>query len=121
TMASATAVAELPAESPASVDSANCENDQAGGTYGGSLVAIKIYDKELLDGENAAQQTAELERIRRQLCIKGHGHPNIVQTLSAGKCERTGYHYIIMEYVADQTLDVLLNEIPRDAISHVFQ
>jgi serine/threonine protein kinase len=84
-------------------------------------VAIKIYEKELFEGADSNQAIAELERISRQLAMRQYAHPNLVQTRTAGKCDRTGYRYLVMDYVPDPTLDEALNDLPRDKIRQVIQ
>jgi eukaryotic-like serine/threonine-protein kinase len=79
-------------------------------------VAIKVYDKELTQGSDSGQVKAELERISRQLAMKDHGHPNIVKTRSSGRCNRTGYDYIIMDYIPDPSLEDVLQDIDRGQI-----
>lgn len=91
------------------------------GKSNGEPVAIKVYAKELFEGEGGQQAAAELERIGRQISLKDHTHPNIVRTHAAGRCDRLGYHYVVMDYVADPTLEEFLGDLPRDRIRFVIQ
>jgi eukaryotic-like serine/threonine-protein kinase len=84
-------------------------------------VAIKIYGKHLINEADEAQAAAELERIRRQVELGKTPHPNIVQTRRAGQCPESGYHYLIMDFVDDKTLEELLSDIPRDRIRAIIQ
>jgi serine/threonine protein kinase len=88
------------------------------GRDGADRVAIKIYGKHLFNEDGAK---AELERIQRQLALKDHGHPNIVRTRRAGQCERTGYHYLIMDLVDDPTIEEVLSDIPREKIRDIIR
>jgi serine/threonine protein kinase len=91
------------------------------GRDGADHVAIKIYGKHLINEAEEAQATAELERIRRQVELGKTPHPNIVQTRRAGQCPESGYHYLIMDFVDDKTLEELLSDIPRDRVRAIIQ
>src|SRR5262245_860317 len=92
------------------------------GKLSGCPVAIKVYAKELFDGEGGQHAAAELVRINRQLSLKEQpAHPHIVRTHLAGLCDRKGYHYIVMDYVADPTLEEFLSDLPRDNIRQTIQ
>src|SRR4051812_6548612 len=91
------------------------------GRDGADRVAIKIYGKHLINEADEAQATAELERIQRQVELGKTPHPNIVQTRRAGQCPESDYHFLIMDFVDDKTLEELLSDIPRDRIRAIIQ
>ncbi len=79
-------------------------------------VAIKIYAKDLFD-----ESGTENERIERQIEKKDQIHPNLVRTHSAGVCPDTNYHYLIMDFVDDPTLEECVHDLPIDKIRTVIQ
>ena len=90
-------------------------------TSGTESVAIKVLAKDLTQGADERLANTERERLQRQLSMQGRVHPNIVRIRGSGKCSRTGYDYLIMDYVTDKTLKEILQEIPRERIRHIIQ
>lgn len=81
----------------------------------GAEAALKVYSKDLVNNSKAKH----LERINRQLTLRGHNHPNLVHILDAGECASTGYLFVVMELLRDQTLAEILTDVPRDKIRFV--
>ncbi len=75
--------------------------------------AIKIFDEELVNQQGIPNQ---LERINRELRLKGHDHPNVVSIFDGGHCKDTGCLYVVMERLNWPTLDSVLEYVPRDRI-----
>jgi hypothetical protein len=68
-------------------------------------VAVKLLAEHLADDENF------VSRFRREaLAAARLVHPNIVQVFDFGLDERTGQHYIVMEYVPGQSCAEILRE-----------
>jgi serine/threonine-protein kinase len=83
-------------------------------------VAVKLLAEHLADDENF------VSRFRREaLAAARLVHPNIVQVFDFGLDERTGQHYIVMEFVAGHSCAEILRERgtlpPSDAIAIVTQ
>ncbi|MDX6642413.1 MAG: eukaryotic-like serine/threonine-protein kinase, partial [Solirubrobacteraceae bacterium] len=83
-------------------------------------VAVKLLAEHLADDENF------VSRFRREaLAAARLVHPNIVQVFDFGLDERTGQHYIVMEFVAGHSCAEILRErgtLPTsDAIAIVTQ
>jgi serine/threonine protein kinase len=83
-------------------------------------VAVKLLAEHLADDENF------VSRFRREaLAAARLVHPNIVQVFDFGLDERTGQHYIVMEFVAGHSCAEILREsgtLPvSDAIAIVAQ
>jgi eukaryotic-like serine/threonine-protein kinase len=83
-------------------------------------VAVKLLAEHLADDENF------VSRFRREaLSAARLVHPNIVQVFDFGLDERTGQHYIVMEFVAGHSCAEILREsgtLPvSDAIAIVVQ
>jgi eukaryotic-like serine/threonine-protein kinase len=79
----------------------------------GKAAAIKVFDREIIERFGASVQ---LERIRRELRLIGHGHPNIVEIYDGGYDEGTDSYFVAMEYIAAENLEDLLQAIPADDI-----
>lgn len=82
--------------------------------------AIKVYSPHLF-ARSEQDSAAERERIERQLNIGKKPHENIVRTLAYGQSEDKSYHYIVMDFVSDPTLEELINEIPTEKIYEVLK
>lgn len=79
----------------------------------GKLVAIKVFDDELIAKYGDAVQ---LKRIERELELVGKSHPNMVQIFGGGFDELTQNHYLIMEYLDGPNLKDCLQEV---SVEHV--
>ncbi|MBL9162293.1 MAG: serine/threonine protein kinase [Planctomycetaceae bacterium] len=84
------------------------------GVRGNERAAIKLYAKELFD-----ESGIELERINRQVEMKGVSHPNLVRTLGAGVCPTHGYNYLTMDFIEDPTITEIVHELTFDQIRSI--
>lgn len=75
--------------------------------------ALKVFDSDLIDRFGSDSQAA---RIERELSLKGKEHPNLVKILDGGRCDTSGYWYIVMEYIDAPTLAEILETLPRESI-----
>jgi len=82
-------------------------------TRNGQLVALKIFDDEII--EQYGDKT-QLARIKRELTLVGKVHPNMVQILDGGVDATTGNHFIVMEYLDGLNLQKCLQSVPSDNI-----
>lgn len=78
-----------------------------------ATVAIKVFDPELVERFG---KDAQLDRIHRELALKGENHPHLVTILDGGECPASGYLFVAMQYYPHPTMADLLHEIPRDSI-----
>jgi serine/threonine protein kinase len=78
-----------------------------------AVAALKVFDPELVQRYGEEKQMARIDRERRLI---GKEHPNLVRIYDGGKCERTGYLYVAMEYIDAPDLSAALSEVPRDRI-----
>lgn len=83
------------------------------GHEGSSIVAIKIFDQELIEKYGDATQ---IERIEREIALKGHKHPNLIQILGGGFDDGTKSHYIVMEFLPGRNLKKGINEVAASDI-----
>jgi eukaryotic-like serine/threonine-protein kinase len=80
----------------------------------GRIAAVKVFDRELVERFG---EPVQLARIERELLLRGHEHPNLVEILDGGRCGITGYLYVAMNYLPDRNMADLLQSIPRDRIA----
>ena len=88
------------------------------GRRGAELVAVKIFDDELI--ERYGDKT-QLARIDRELTLVGKSHPNMVEILEGGFDPATGNHYIVMQYLSGQSLQKCLKEVPEENIPRLIE
>ena len=79
----------------------------------GFVGALKVFDPDLIDRFGTDEQAA---RIERELSLKGQEHPNLVKIVDGGRCDASGYWYIVMEYIDAPTLAEILETLPRESI-----
>lgn len=84
----------------------------------GRMAALKIFDDELIQRYG---DKIQLERIGRELGLKGHRHPNMVEILGGGFHKESGNHYIIMEYLDGPSLSKCLTEVPEANIASLIE
>lgn len=75
--------------------------------------AIKVFHPELIQRYGKAIQ---LERILREKSLVGASHPNLIQILDGGECEKTGHLYVVMEQLPFANLHDSLQKIPTEAV-----
>lgn len=76
----------------------------------GKLAALKIFDDELI--QRYGDET-QLERIERELSLKGQSHANMVGILGGGFHAESGNHYIVMDYLDGPSLSKCLTKVPE--------
>lgn len=76
-------------------------------------VALKIFDRELIERFGC---TTQLGRIDRELELLERHHPNLVGILGGGECPDSGYLYVVMEFVDAPNLASTLDNISPDSI-----
>ncbi len=83
------------------------------GERGSEIAAVKVFKRALVDefGKNR-----QLERIRRELTLRGHDHPNLIQIFDGGQCETTGHLHIVMELINAPNLASVIGDVPRERI-----
>jgi serine/threonine protein kinase len=84
----------------------------------GQVVALKVLPP------SRAREPGRLARFRREAELAlGLDHPNVVRTFEAGTAD--GLHYLVMEYLAGQTLEEVLRQRgrlpPSEAVALVSQ
>lgn len=79
----------------------------------GVLVALKIFDDELIERYG---DKAQLARIEQELQLVDLSHPNMVKILAGGVDEITKNHYVVMEYLPGKNLKRCLNDIPPENV-----
>lgn len=75
--------------------------------------ALKIYDPEFFDGDNAL---IEAKRIDLQRELKGHGCPFLVDVIDTGEIEEDGTWYLLMEYCPWKSLEKRLADVTDEKI-----
>ncbi|WFP74741.1 protein kinase [Mesorhizobium sp. WSM4906] len=78
--------------------------------------ALKIYDPEFFEGENAL---IEAKRIDLQRELKGHGSPFLVEVLDAGELKEDGTWYLLMEFCPWKSLERRLEDVPDNKVHHL--
>ena len=87
-------------------------------TCDGQDVALKIFDAELV--ERYGKHT-QLNRIAREVSLAAHKHPNLVEIYDGGECLRTGFLYVVMERIDAPSLELALDDIPRNCIRRIMR
>lgn len=83
---------------------------------GDRCAALKVFDPELVLRVGGAVQRA---RVQRELCLRGHSHPHLVQILDGGRCDATGYFFLVMEFLDWPDLAAVLDEVPEPRIGPI--
>ena len=84
----------------------------------GDVVALKIFDDELI--ERYGDKT-QLARIDRELTLVGKSHPNMVEILDGGFDGQTGNHFIVMRYLPGPSLEKCLQDIPEENVANLIE
>jgi serine/threonine protein kinase len=79
----------------------------------GAEVAVKVFDPDFIAQHGGEKQ---IERIRRQLTLKGKHHDNLIDILDGGECSATGYHFIVMPLLGCESLDKIIASFSRSCI-----
>jgi serine/threonine protein kinase len=83
------------------------------GVNSSQTAAVKIFNPALIEEFGRESQ---LKRILRELDLRGHAHPNLVQIFDGGECKATGYLYLVMEFIEAPDLASVISQVPRDRI-----
>ena len=81
--------------------------------HSGKRVALKVFDPEFLAKH---KKNVEIERINRQLLLKGKHHEGVIDILAGGQCGKTENYYIVMPLLNWETLDKAVPVLNRDHI-----
>lgn len=81
---------------------------------GTEVVALKIFDDELIERYG---DKAQLARIDRELTLVGKSHPNMVEIIDGGFDPTTKNHFIVMGYLEGQSLEKCLLKVPPDNVA----
>lgn len=81
--------------------------------------AIKVYRKEFVEGLEVRQRLEILDRIERQLELRGHNNPYLVQVIDGGVCADTDLFYVVMELLGQETLASARATFPSTRIGPV--
>lgn len=87
-------------------------------TWEGRHAALKVFDAELVERYGKLTQ---LKRIEREVSLRPHRHPNLVEILDGGECPQTGLLYIVMERIDAPSLDTSFEDIARHSIRPIIR
>jgi len=79
----------------------------------GNQAALKVFDPDLV--RKYGEET-QLGRIDREKRLIGESHEHLVKIFDGGKCSKTGYLFVAMEFIRAKDLSQLLTTVPRDKI-----
>jgi len=82
------------------------------------LVAVKIFDDEIIQRYGDKTQ---LGRIERELTLVGKSHPNMVRLLGGGVDANSNNHYIVMEFLDGISLSKCLDKVPEANIPKLIE
>lgn len=86
-------------------------------TKGKERAALKVFDDELLAQYG---RDVQLERIKRELTLRGHDHPNLIPILDGGICAKSHRAYVVTRLLEDwRTIEDCLQEIPASAVASI--
>jgi serine/threonine protein kinase len=77
---------------------------------------VKVFKKSLVQEFGKQEQ---LERIERELTLRNHDHPNLIQILDGGECPKTGFLYVVMELIDAPNVASVISQIPRERIRSI--
>jgi len=83
------------------------------GEKSGQEAALKVFDPDLIKKYG---ESTQLSRIDREKRLIGKSHPNLVRIFDGGKCNVTGYLFVVMEYIPAKDQAQVLTAVPRDRI-----
>lgn len=75
--------------------------------------ALKIFDPELIARYG---EITQLTRIERELELRGHHHPHLVEIFDGGRCSDTSHHFLVMELVPGRPLGQHIDTFERARI-----
>jgi hypothetical protein len=77
-------------------------------------VALKIFDPDLVERFG---RDVQIERLSRELLLKGKRHPHLVEILDGGYDKRHDLYYVAMSLVHGSPLSSLLETFPSNRIA----
>ena len=80
---------------------------------GAAEAALKVFDRELVE---RLGRESQIERISRELSLKGRTHPHLIQILDGGFSDKLDVAYVAMEYLPYPNLAHVLHMVQRDRI-----
>ncbi len=82
---------------------------------GDEIAALKVFDRELVERFG---RDVQLERLNRELSLRGVEHENLVRILDGGEDDSFPHPlmFVVMELVEGKTLSDVLDKVPRDRI-----
>ncbi len=87
-----------------------------------NFFALKIFDNSLVE---AIGHEVQIDRIEKEISLKGHNYKNLVKIYDGGKESISGkeYYYIVMEYIDGMNLGQYIKEktYNQDFILNVFK
>lgn len=83
------------------------------GVRGAEVAAVKVFDPALVEEFGKLSQ---LNRIERELTLRGRYHTNLVKIFDGGECKVTGNLYVVMELLEAPNLSSVLSKVPRERI-----
>lgn len=88
------------------------------GTRGDSPIAVKVFDRELVERYGAEAQRT---RVLRERELVGSKHTNLINILDAGEDDTLQLFYVVMTYLPWKNLAQILPHVPRDKIHPLIQ
>jgi len=85
---------------------------------GRQAAALKLIDPELVERYGAEQQLA---RIHRERELVDHTEPYLVKIYDGGRCDDTGYLFVVMELLVQPKLTALVSNFPRERIGPIIE
>ncbi|MDR7867747.1 MAG: protein kinase [Sporomusaceae bacterium] len=86
------------------------------GMFRKKIGAVKIFDPELIERFGKGTQ---LERIQRELLLRGKKHDNLISIIDGGECSATGHLFVVMNYLNMPSLDSVIKNVPNENIRKI--
>jgi serine/threonine protein kinase len=80
------------------------------------VAALKVFDPDLVERFGPDVQ---LERLERELSLRGKKHPHLVEILDGGHQRKRNLFYVVMALVEGVPLTKLLDTFPREQIGPI--
>ena len=84
----------------------------------GAECALKIFDVEIVERYGRLTQ---MNRIKREVSLSDHTHPNLVKIYEGGECPHTGHLYIAMQCINAPPLASIVATLPRERIRSIIR
>ena len=83
-----------------------------------SECALKIFDADIVERYGRLTQ---INRIKREVSLSDHTHPNLVRIYEGGECQHTGQLYIAMQRINAPPLASIVPALPRERIRPIIR